>query len=67
MTHYFILVEHNGFIMDFQKSGATLKYTVDLETAQKFDRMSQARQLIKTLGLSSDFCKIMEVSHDSRW
>ena len=55
----YIFVEHNGFIMDFEKSGSTLKYTLDLHEAQDFELMSQARFIIRANGLSADFCKIV--------
>ena len=67
MTKIYVFVNHNGFIMDFRKSGSTLQYTLDLHEAQDFQKQSQARFTIKSNGLSDDFCKIMEISHDSRW
>mgnify|MGYP000013990525 CR=1 FL=1 len=57
---FYIFVEHNGFIMDFVKSGVVLNYTMSLDEAQDFDLISQAKFIIKTNGLSSDFCRIIE-------
>lgn len=61
MGKIYVFMEHNGFIMDFQKSDSTLKYTLDLHDAQEFEFVSQAKFIIKVLGLSADFCKIMVV------
>jgi hypothetical protein len=61
MKKIYVFVEHNGFVMGFEKSGSTLKYTLDLREAQDFELVSQAKFVIKANGLSSDFCKIMEI------
>jgi hypothetical protein len=61
MSKIYVFVDHNGFVMDFQKSGSTLQYTLDMREAQDFELISQAKFVIKVNGLSTDFCHIMEV------
>lgn len=65
MEKIYIFVEHNGFVMDFQKSGSTLQYTLVLSEAQDFELVSQAKFIIKANGLSADFCKIMKVHNET--
>lgn len=60
MELIYIFVKDNGFLMDFDKSGPTVKFTLNANDAQDFDTVVQAEFIIKANKLVRNDCQFIQ-------